>query len=137
MRPIDKARQNTPLTSRMSRQVFLALVNPKSGGQMGSNLLARFKEILDEERVHDLTDGGPEKALRAHLGRENLRIIGEREAFLSLSCMYLELKVRVLYANFYSDVINLIPPLKWVIYDGGRMISRRQSSEITTILDNC
>ncbi len=61
----------------MSRQVFLALVNPKSGGQMGSNLLARFREILEDERVHDLTEGGPEKALRVHRGRENLRIIGE------------------------------------------------------------
>ena len=63
----------------MSRQVFLALVNPKSGGQMGSNLLSRFRDILDDERVHDLTDGGPEKALRAHRGVENLRIIGRKE----------------------------------------------------------
>ncbi len=56
---------------------------------MGSNLLSRFREILDDDRVHDLTDGGPEKALLAQMERaaaggvggqardNNLRIIGE------------------------------------------------------------
>ncbi len=78
-------KERNKLPTKMSRQVFLALVNPKSGGQMGSNLLERFREILDEERVHDLSDGGPEKALRAHAGRDNLRIIGER--FIHFVCL--------------------------------------------------
>ncbi len=69
--------------------------------QMGSNLLSRFREILDDDRVHDLTDGGPEKALLAQMERaaagggggggggqardNNLRIIGEIERQLSLA----------------------------------------------------
>jgi len=61
----------------MSGHVFLALVNPKSGGQVGSSLLARFREILDEDRVHDLSRGGPEGPLLRHKGRDNLRIIGK------------------------------------------------------------
>lgn len=59
--------------------VFVALVNPKSGGNMGNQLLQRFKEILDEERVYNLSEGGPEKALAEHRGTENLRIIGKTE----------------------------------------------------------
>lgn len=63
----------------MSGPVFIALVNPKSGGNFGSQLLQRFKEILDEERVYNLSDdGGPGRALQEHRGTENLRIIGKK-----------------------------------------------------------
>ena len=60
----------------MSGPVFVAVVNPKSGGNVGSNLIDRFKEILGEERVYDLMDHGPKKALEDHREVENLRIIG-------------------------------------------------------------
>ena len=61
----------------MSGPVFVALVNPKSGGNVGASLLSRFKEILDEERVYNLSeDGGPKRALVEHCQTENLRIIG-------------------------------------------------------------
>lgn len=60
----------------MSGPVFVALVNPKSGGNVGASLLSRFKEILDEERVYNLSeDGGPKRALVEHCQTENLRII--------------------------------------------------------------
>lgn len=60
----------------MSRHAFIALVNPKSGGNMGKQLLAKFKEVLDETRVYNLSeDGGPLKALQEHLETDNLRII--------------------------------------------------------------
>jgi hypothetical protein len=65
----------------MSGPVFVALVNPKSGGNVGTHLLARFKEILDEDRVYNLSDEsgkGPRKALEDHRDTENLRIIGIR-----------------------------------------------------------
>ena len=62
--------------TRSAGPVFIALVNPKSGGNMGNQLLTRFKEILDDERVYSLSDGGPERALAEHRGTENLRIIG-------------------------------------------------------------
>ena len=63
----------------MSGPVFVALVNPKSGGNVGASLLSRFKEILDEERVYNLSeDGGPKRALVEHCQTENLRIIGNR-----------------------------------------------------------
>ena len=62
----------------MSRHAFIALVNPKSGGNMGRQLLAKFKEVLDETRVYNLSeDGGPLKALQQHLETDNLRIIGK------------------------------------------------------------
>ena len=62
----------------MSGPVFVALVNPKSGGNVGTQLLGRFSEILNEDRVYNLSaDGGPGKALREHLNTENLRIIGK------------------------------------------------------------
>ena len=62
----------------MSRHAFIALVNPKSGGNMGRQLLAKFKEVLDETRVYNLSeDGGPLKALQEHLETDNLRIIGK------------------------------------------------------------
>ena len=61
----------------MSGPVFIALVNPKSGGNVGASLVNRFKEILDEDRVYNLSDdGGPERALQEHRRTENLRIIG-------------------------------------------------------------
>lgn len=61
----------------MSGPVFIALVNPKSGGNVGNSLVSRFKEILDESRVYNLSDdGGPQRALQEHRGTENLRIIG-------------------------------------------------------------
>lgn len=64
--------------TRTAGPVFIALVNPKSGGNVGNALLARFKEILDEDRVYSLADGGPERALQEHRGTENLRIIGQQ-----------------------------------------------------------
>jgi len=59
----------------MNAVVFLALVNPKSGGNVGSHLLERFKEILDEDRIYDLSNGGPKKALEDHGHKDNLRLI--------------------------------------------------------------
>jgi len=55
--------------------VFLALVNPKSGGNVGTQLLERFKEILDENKIYNLSNGGPRKALEDHGHKENLRLI--------------------------------------------------------------
>lgn len=60
----------------MSGPVFVALVNPKSGGNVGTQLLTRFKEILDEDRIYNLCEeGGPRKALEDHKRTDNLRII--------------------------------------------------------------
>ena len=61
----------------MSAVVLVALVNPKSGGNVGSQLLERFKEILDEDKIYNLSNGGPKKALEDHGHKENLRLIGE------------------------------------------------------------
>ena len=59
----------------------MALVNPKSGGNVGSQLLERFKEILDEDKIYNLSNGGPKKALEDHGHKENLRLIGEDNVF--------------------------------------------------------
>jgi len=62
----------------MSGPVFVALVNPKSGGNVGNQLLHRFKEILNEDRVYNLSDEdhpGPAKALEDHKNVEHLRLI--------------------------------------------------------------
>ena len=76
----------------MSRhhKAFIALVNPKSGGNIGNQLLAKFKEELDEDRVYNLSeDGGPLRALKEHSQTDNLRIIGTysfwSQAFISLT----------------------------------------------------
>ena len=64
---------------------FIALVNPRSGGNMGAKLLNRFKEILGESRVYNLNDEenpGPKKALEKHKNEEDLRIIGKRFLFM-------------------------------------------------------
>lgn len=63
----------------MSGPVFVAMVNPKSGGNVGTQLLARFKEILDDDRVYNLgeEDQGPVKGLEDHRDTDNLRIIGK------------------------------------------------------------
>ena len=61
--------------------VFLALVNPKSGGNVGTQLLEKFKEILDENKIYNLSDGGPRKALEDHGHKENLRLIGEYKLY--------------------------------------------------------
>lgn len=63
-----------------SNTTFIALVNPRSGGNMGAQLLNRFKEILGESRVYNLNDEqnpGPKKALEKHIYEEDLRIIGK------------------------------------------------------------
>ena len=65
----------------MSAVVLVALVNPKSGGNVGSQLLERFKEILDEDKIYNLSNGGPKKALEDHGHKENLRLIGEDNVF--------------------------------------------------------
>ena len=65
----------------MSAVVLVALVNPKSGGNVGSQLLERFKEILDEDKIYNLSNGGPKKALEDHGHKENLRLIGEHNVF--------------------------------------------------------
>ena len=59
--------------------VFVALVNPKSGGNVGSTLLARFRDILDGGRVYNLAEEGPKRALEEHWGKPNLRIIGRTQ----------------------------------------------------------
>ena len=83
----------------MSRHAFIALVNPKSGGNMGKQLLAKFKEVLDETRVYNLSeDGGPLKALQEHLETDNLRIIGKSAAFWRK--VLLVLKVILRYGHF-------------------------------------
>ena len=64
----------------MTSTVFIALINPKSGGNVGPKLLQSFKEILPESRVYDLSDPehpGPSKALEDYKDVEHLRIIGE------------------------------------------------------------
>ena len=74
----------------MSGPVFVALVNPKSGGNVGASLLSRFKEILDEERVYNLSeDGGPKRALVEHCQTENLRIIGNHLSSILAPCRVL------------------------------------------------
>ncbi len=69
----------------MSGPVFVALVNPKSGGNVGNQLLNRFKEILDDDRVYNLCDEdnvGPRKALEDHRTTDNLRIIGKNKILI-------------------------------------------------------
>ena len=45
---------------------FVVLINPKSGGNVGAELLSKFHGILDETKVYNLQDGGPKKALEDH-----------------------------------------------------------------------
>ena len=66
----------------MSRNAFVALVNKRAGGNVGSSLLAKFKDELDEGRVYDLSDGGPLRALQEHSQTDNLRIIGIAPFFI-------------------------------------------------------
>ena len=68
---------------------FLVLVNPKSGGQDGPQLLERFRELFKEERVAgevvSLTDPGeggmgvvgPMPSLLKYSNNQNLRLLGE------------------------------------------------------------
>ena len=61
--------------------VLVALVNPKSGGNVGWQLLEQFKEILPPSQVYNLVDEhhpGPAKALNDHKDVYNLRIIGKQ-----------------------------------------------------------
>ena len=61
--------------------VLVALVNPKSGGNVGWQLLEQFKEILPPSQVYNLVDEshpGPAKALNDHKDVSNLRIIGKQ-----------------------------------------------------------
>ena len=73
--------------------MFIALVNPKSGGNVGNQLLARFKEVLHESRVYNLVeDKGPSRALEEHRRTENLRIIGKEkfeEKFLNFKLAFI------------------------------------------------
>ena len=87
----------------MSGPVFVALVNPKSGGNVGASLLSRFKEILDEERVYNLSeDGGPKRALVEHCQTENLRIIGRLKITIRI-LGFLSHKNR--FRNIYTYII--------------------------------
>ena len=68
-----------PCSAMSPGPVFVALVNPKSGGNVGSTLLARFRDILDGGRVYNLAEEGPKRALEEHWGKPNLRIIGRTQ----------------------------------------------------------
>ena len=60
--------------------VIVALVNPKSGGKIGSQLLSQFKEILPNNQVYDLKDEqnpGPTKALEDWKDVDNVRLVGK------------------------------------------------------------
>ena len=67
----------------------MALVNPKSGGNVGSQLLERFKEILDDDKIYNLSEGGPRKALEDHGHLGNLRLIGECKKYGTITEMVL------------------------------------------------
>ena len=82
--PLSSRGPIRPTTSDRARMsgschpVFLALVNPKSGGNVGSQLLERFRHILPPERVFNLSeDGGPGPALLSNTNCDNLRLIGK------------------------------------------------------------
>ena len=75
----------------MTKTTFIALVNPRSGGNMGAKLLNRFKEILGESRVYNLNDEqnpGPKKALENHKHEEDLRIIGKIFLFIEYYVLF-------------------------------------------------
>ena len=73
-----------------SSVTFLVLVNPKSGGQDGPQLLERFRELFREEslkgEVVSLTDPlpsgegvgvvGPKPSLTKYSNNQNLRLLG-------------------------------------------------------------
>ena len=71
----------------------MALVNKRAGGNVGSSLLAKFKDELDEGRVYDLSDGGPLRALQEHSQTDNLRIIGKPPFLLSVVQLHLLIMV--------------------------------------------
>ena len=69
---------------------------------MGRQLLAKFKEVLDETRVYNLSeDGGPLKALQEHLETDNLRIIGKSAAFWRKVLLVLKLILRYGRLKFF------------------------------------
>lgn len=68
--------------------MFVALVNPKSGGNVGLQLLERFKGILDDDRVYNLAEVSPAKALQDHGECENLRLIGKSDMCVCVSFSY-------------------------------------------------
>ena len=87
----------------MSGPIFVALVNPKSGGNLGHQLLSRFKEILKHDRVYNLADDehpGPAKALEDHKNEENLRLIGILFFFNPLLSETAFEKVNPMYETF-------------------------------------
>ena len=50
----------------MPNTKFVVLINPKSGGNVGSELLSKFHGILDGTKIYNLQEGGPKKALEDH-----------------------------------------------------------------------
>ena len=92
----------------MSGPVFVALVNPKSGGNVGQSLLSRFKDVLDEERVYNLSeDGGPKRALVEHCQTENLRIIGKTINILLLIIhIFYICRIKYIYIYIYIYMQN-------------------------------
>ena len=72
-----------------SSVTFLVLVNPKSGGQDGPQLLERFRELFREEslagEVVSLTEPGeggvgvvgPRPSLLKYTNNQNLRLLGK------------------------------------------------------------
>ena len=50
----------------MPNTKFVVLINPKSGGNVGAELLSNFHGILDYTKVYNLQEGGPKKALEDH-----------------------------------------------------------------------
>ena len=80
---------------------------------MGRQLLAKFKEVLDETRVYNLSeDGGPLKALQEHLETDNLRIIGKSAAFWRKVLLVLKLILRYGRLKFFCSLDQKKAPRK-------------------------
>ncbi|ESO02945.1 hypothetical protein HELRODRAFT_81183 [Helobdella robusta] len=106
-----------PLMIQSSTTPLLVLVNVKSGGQQGMELIRSFRKLLNPHQVYDLMNGGPLPGLYVFRNLPRFKILvcgGDGSVGWALSCL----------DNVGQDALCQSPPMAVIPLGTGNDLAR-------------